>query len=216
MNEPMRFSDSFQIQKDYQLKSVCEPSYHRMYSPYARTSYQQSYATDELHYSASNISESLEEPKFAKNDDEVNGSPDPKHYTILEPAGVDSKAASVLQDVARDGSQPIGGGSAAAAAGALSAKSPAMSGESSINKSLFPFTHGHIDKGECALGRLICVRDLPQSELMLGRRGRSTRDLSPPQTARGEITVYCAFIICRPTQCTGIRRGECFANDGKH
>lgn len=171
MNEPMRFSDSFQIQKDYQLKSVCETSYHRMYSPYARTSYQQppTYPTDEhLHYSTSNISETLEEQqKFIKTDEEVNDSSDSKHYTILEPAGIDSKAASVLQDVARDGPQTT----AAAASGGsnvsvMASKSPGVNvGESSMNKSLYPFTHGNIDKGECALNRLIHIHDLPQIQL---------------------------------------------------
>lgn len=55
-------------------------------------------------------------------------SPDSKHYTILQPAGVDSKAASAIEDIAREGVLSV--------AAVSSTSSPALSGSSNTQASV--------------------------------------------------------------------------------
>lgn len=51
-------------------------------------------------------------------------SPDSKHYTILQPAGVDSKAASVLQDIAREGVVSVAAVSSTSSPGCVTSTTP--------------------------------------------------------------------------------------------
>ncbi|GAB0092655.1 hypothetical protein DMENIID0001_076680 [Sergentomyia squamirostris] len=57
-----------------------------------------------LHHHQEHIQTFVEE-KVKKEEDSIKavGSPDSKQYTILQPAGVGSRAASVMQDIAREG-----------------------------------------------------------------------------------------------------------------
>lgn len=72
-------------------------------------------------------------------------SPDSKHYTILQPAGVGSKAASVMQDIAREGVVSV--------AAVSSSSSPELSSTTAMDKTAYdrpmpPFSPGSSSKGK--------------------------------------------------------------------
>lgn len=147
--------------------SIYNSPYSRMYSTYGQMQYQQPPMVasvpdyppiDEMqqHYTPLDISpgicESAADQKLIKAEEEATDSADSKQYTMLEPAGVDSKAASVMQDVVREGTHTV------SAVGNLK-NSPSTANQSPIvdrNVECHLTTTNHVEKGK-KLGL-----DLPQ------------------------------------------------------
>lgn len=73
-------------------------------------------------------------------------SPDSKHYTILQPAGVGSKAASVMEDVAREGVVSVSAVSSTSSPGAVS--STTVTDKLMYDRMVPPFSPGSINKGK--------------------------------------------------------------------
>lgn len=77
------------------------------------------------------------------------GSPDSKHYTILQPAGVGSKAASVMQDIAREGVVSVAAVSSTSSPGLGNVSSTTVGDKPSYAERLVPpFSPGSINRGK--------------------------------------------------------------------
>lgn len=76
------------------------------------------------------------------------GSPDSKHYTILQPAGVGSKAASVIEDVARDGVVSVSAVSSTSSPDISTVSSTTVNDKLMYDRMVPPFSPGSINKGE--------------------------------------------------------------------
>lgn len=75
-------------------------------------------------------------------------SPDSKHYTILQPAGVGSKAASVMQDIAREGVVSVAAVSSTSSPGLGSVSSTTVGEKPSYIDRMVPaFSPGSINRG---------------------------------------------------------------------
>lgn len=76
-------------------------------------------------------------------------SPDSKHYTILQPAGVGSKAASVMQDIAREGVVSVAAVSSTSSPGLGSVSSTTVGDKPSyLDRLVPPFSPGSINRGK--------------------------------------------------------------------
>lgn len=87
----------------------------------------------------------------AKDEDGVKSidSPDSKHYTTLQPAGVGSKAASVMQDIAREGVLSVAAVSSTSSPGLNNVSSTSTVDKILYDRPVQPFSPGSISKGEC-------------------------------------------------------------------
>lgn len=74
-------------------------------------------------------------------------SPDSKHYTILQPAGVGSKAASVIEDVAREGVVSVSAVSSTSSPEISAVSSTTVNDKLTYDRKVPPFSPGSI-KGE--------------------------------------------------------------------
>lgn len=98
---PPSSSSMFDTKKSNSFGSMS----HSVY-PYADSSGYSTYSSLDMNAS-SNSSPEREQRPFGKTfskDDDMSTATDYKEYTTLQPAGIGSKAASVIQDVTRDGS----------------------------------------------------------------------------------------------------------------
>lgn len=76
-------------------------------------------------------------------------SPDSKHYTILQPAGVGSKAASVMQDIAREGVVSVAAVSSTSSPGLGSVSSTTVGDKPSYMDRIVPaFSPGSMNRGK--------------------------------------------------------------------
>lgn len=74
-------------------------------------------------------------------------SPDSKHYTILQPAGVGSKAASVIEDVAREGVVSVSAVSSTSSPEISAVSSTTVNDKLMYDRMVPPFSPGSINKG---------------------------------------------------------------------
>lgn len=123
------------------------PFYHHSDSVYAP------YVSD---MSAGGLCDGDEKPKdvmkiHVKDEDlsKSADSPDSKQYTILQPAGVGSKAASVMQDIAREGVVSVAAVSSTSNAGV---SNHLCSSRSSFEKTMPSFSPGSSNKGNFHIG----------------------------------------------------------------
>lgn len=75
-------------------------------------------------------------------------SPDSKHYTILQPAGVGSKAASVIEDVAREGVVSVSAVSSTSSPENSAVSSTTVNDKLVYDRMVPPFSPGSINKGK--------------------------------------------------------------------
>ncbi|XP_037027279.1 uncharacterized protein LOC119068022 isoform X3 [Bradysia coprophila] len=73
-------------------------------------------------------------------------SPDSKHYTILQPAGVGSKAASVIEDVAREGVVSVSAVSSTSSPDISAVSSTTVNDKLMYDRMVPPFSPGSINK----------------------------------------------------------------------